>query len=123
MVVDWWLVASNAVTEVYNIKAPMGDHAALEEAALIMTANPELIDKEMYDSLGKENIARANTDAGVAMMPSWTTMFPPAVGVGYLDFDLAKAKTYTQKKADFIADTFLEAVKRWEMMESWKKAK
>ena len=123
MVVDWWLVASNAVEEVYGTKAPMGDHAALEEAALVMTVNPDLIDKEMYEKLGKENIARANTDAGVAMMPAWTTMFPPAVGMGYLDFDLAKAKTYTQKKTEFIADTFLEAVKRWEMMESWKKGK
>src|SRR4030042_3506013 len=116
MIVDWWTVASNAVDEVYGIKAPTGDHAALEEGALVMTANPELIDKDMYDKLGKGNIARADTDAGVAMMPSWTTMFPSAVGVGYLDFDLAKAKAYAQKKADFIADTFLEAVKRWEMM-------
>ena len=121
MNVDWWLVAANVVSEVYGVKAPMGDHAALEESAIVMSVNPDLIDKEMYDKLGKENIARANTDAGVAMMPAWTTMFPPAAGVGFLDFDTAKAKTYTQKKADFIANTFLEAVNRWEMMESWKK--
>jgi len=34
---------------------------------------------------------------------------------------LNKAKEYSKRKADFIADTFLEAVKRWEMMEGWKK--
>jgi creatinine amidohydrolase len=56
-------------------------------------------------------------------MPAWATSRLPETGAGYLNFDLAKAKAYAQKKADFIADTFLEAVKRWEMMESWKKGK
>jgi hypothetical protein len=28
-----------------------------------------------------------------------------------------KGKKYTQIKADLIAETFLEAIKRWEMME------
>ena len=31
---------------------------------------------------------------------------------GYLNFDVEKAKKYTWKKADYIADVFLEAVKR-----------
>ena len=55
-----------------------------------------------------------------------------SVDKGRLVADLIRGKkvdqalnilAYTQKKADFIADTFLEAVKRWEMMESWKKGK
>lgn len=29
-------------------------------------------------------------------------------------------KEYAAKKADYIASIFLEAVKRWEMMEGWK---
>jgi creatinine amidohydrolase len=37
-----------------------------------------------------------------------------------LNFDVKKAKEYTMKKAEYIASTFLEAVKRWEMMEGWK---
>jgi len=41
-------------------------------------------------------------------------------GLWILDFDLKKAKEYTLKKAKYIADTFNEAVSRWEMMESWK---
>jgi len=57
------------------------------------------------------------------MMPAWATSRLPEAGVGYLDFDQAKAKAYARKKADFIAETFLEAVRRWEMMESWKKGK
>lgn len=56
-------------------------------------------------------------------MPAWATSRLPETGLGYLNFDLAKAKVYARKKADFIADTFLEAVQRWEMMESWKKGK
>jgi hypothetical protein len=54
-------------------------------------------------------------------MPAWATTAYPEKGAGYLDFDVAKAKAYTAKKADYIAQTFLEAVKRWEMMEGWKK--
>ena len=54
------------------------------------------------------------------MFPSWATTIYPEKGIGYLDFDLEKAKAYTQIKADYIANTFLEAVKRWEMMEGWK---
>jgi creatinine amidohydrolase len=45
----------------------------------------------------------------------------PEKGMGYLDFDVAKAKKYAAQKADYIASTFLEAVQRWEMMEGWKK--
>ena len=123
MIIDWWTVAFNIVNEVYGTKAQQSGHGDREEAAMVMAFNPELVDREMYEKLGKENVSRAGTDAGVAMMPAWATSRLPEAGVGYLDFDLAKAKAYTQKKADFMADTFLEAVKRWEMMESWKKGK
>ena len=123
MIVDWWTVAFNIVNEVYGNKAQQSGHGDMEEAAMVMGFNPELIDKEMYEKLGKENVSRAGTDAGVAMMPAWATSRLPEAGIGYLDFDLAKAKAYARKKADFIADTFLEAVRRWEMMESWKKGK
>jgi creatinine amidohydrolase len=40
-----------------------------------------------------------------------------------MDFDVKKAKEYTQKKADTITSVFLEAVQRWEMNEEWKKGK
>ena len=123
MIIDWWTVAFNIVNEVYGTKAQQSGHGDREEAAMVMAFNPELVDREMYERLGKENVSRAGTDAGVAMMPAWATSRLPETGVGYLDFDLAKAKAYTQKKADFMAETFLEAVKRWEMMESWKKGK
>jgi creatinine amidohydrolase len=59
--------------------------------------------------------------AGISLLPSWATTRYPDEGDGYLNFDVEKAKKYTQKKADYIADVFLEAIKRWEMMETWKK--
>lgn len=121
MIVDWWTVAFNVVNEVYGTKAQQSGHGDMEEAALVMGFDPGLVDKDMYEKLGKDNISRAGTDPGVVLMPAWATSRLPEAGVGYLDFDLGKAKAYTQKKADFIADTFLEAVRRWEMMESWKK--
>ena len=59
--------------------------------------------------------------SGIALLPAWATSRYPEKGAGYLDFDVQKAKEYTKKKADYIADVFLEAVQRWEMMEKWIK--
>jgi creatinine amidohydrolase len=121
MVVDWWVMAFDAVNEVYGGKPQQSGHGDMEEAALVIAYNPELVDREMYEKLGKDNVGRAGVDAGVAMIPSWATTRYPEKGVGYLDFDVEKAKAYTKRKANAIAETFLEAVRRWEMMESWKK--
>ncbi len=121
MIIDWWTVAFNIVNEVYGAKAQQPGHGDMEEAALVMAYDPELVDREMYEKLGKDNVGRAGTDTGVFMIPSWATSRYPEKGLGYLNFDLSKAKEYARKKADFIAETFLEAVARWEMMEKWKK--
>ncbi|UCC41023.1 MAG: creatininase family protein [Candidatus Aminicenantes bacterium] len=120
MTVEWWKIAFNVVNEVYGAKAQQPGHGDLEEAALVMSSNPEFVDKEMYEKLGKENVGAAGADEGVALMPIWATTRYPEKGLGYLNFDIEKAKEYTRKKADSIANTFLEAVKRWEMMERWK---
>jgi creatinine amidohydrolase len=121
MIVDWWTVAFNIVNEVYGAKAQQSGHGDMEEAALVMAFDPALVDREMYERLGKDNVGSARTEAGVVLMPAWATTAYPEKGAGYLDFDVVKAKAYTAKKADYIANTFLEAVKRWEMMEGWKK--
>lgn len=121
VIVDWWKIAFNFANEVYGRKATQSGHGDLEEAALVISFNPDLVDKEMYEKLGKDNVGRAGIDAGFSILPAWATTRYPEVGEGYLDFNVKKATEYTQKKANYIADVFLEAVKRWEMMESWQK--
>ena len=120
MIINWWEAAWNLAEEVYGQKPIQSGHGDLEEAALVLSENPELIDREMYEKLGKDNLGHAGTDKGVILMPTWATTRLPEAGAGYLDFDVMKAKEYTLKKARFIADTFNEAVSRWEMMETWK---
>lgn len=120
MIISWWEAAWNLAEEVYGQKPIQSGHGDLEEAALVLSKYPDYVDHEMYEKLGKDNIAHAGTDKGVIMMPAWATTRLPEKGAGYLDFDQKKAKEYTVKKAKFIADTFNEAVSRWEMMESWK---
>jgi creatinine amidohydrolase len=120
MVVDWWKIAFHITNEVYGVKAQQPGHGDLEEAALVMAYDPELIDREIYEKLGKDKVGAAGVDEGIALMPAWATSRYPEKGLGYLNFDVTKAKEYTQKKADYIADIFLEAVTRWELMESWK---
>ncbi|HUU38673.1 MAG TPA: creatininase family protein [Candidatus Desulfaltia sp.] len=121
MIVDWWTVYFEAVKEVYGVKAQQPGHGDMEEAALVMAYNPELVDSEIYEKLGKDSVGKTRTEAGVVLMPAWSTSMYPEKGLGYLDFDIAKAREYAAKKADYIAETFLEAVRRWEMMEDWKK--
>ena len=120
MIVEWWEIGFNITNEVYGAKAQKPGHGDLEEAALNISYDPGLVDRELYEKLGKDNVGRAGTDAGFGMMPAWATQRYPEEGMGYLNFDVDKAKEYTRKKADLMADTFLEAIKRWEMMESWK---
>ncbi|UCE05280.1 MAG: creatininase family protein [bacterium] len=120
MVVDWWKLAFNIVNEVYGVKAQQSGHGDMEEAALVMSYNPELVDRDMYEKLGKDNVGMVGIEEGVAMLPTWATSRYPEKGLGYLNFDVNKAKEYTQKKTEYIADIFVEAVKRWEMMEGWK---
>ncbi len=120
MIVDWWKIAWPLAEEVYGQKPIQSGHGDLEESALVLSFNPNLVDKEMYEKLGKENVGRHGAEEGYSLMPSWATTRYPEEGAGYLDFNLEKAKEYTSKKAKHIIDTFNEAVRRWEMMESWK---
>ena len=120
MIVDWWKIAWNLAEEVYGQRPIQSGHGDLEEAALVLSMNPDLVDKEMYEKLGKENVGRHGAEEGYSLMPSWATTRYPEEGSGILDFDLDKAKEYTLKKAKHISDTFNEAVRRWELMESWK---
>lgn len=121
MIVDWWTVAFQVVKDVYGGKPQQPGHGDMEEAALVMSFNPDLVDREMYEKLGADNVGSARTEAGVVLVPAWATTAYPEQGAGYLNFDISKAKAYTRGKADYVAKIFLEAVKRWEMMETWKK--
>lgn len=120
MIASWWELAWDLAEEVYGQKPIQSGHGDLEEAALVISLDPRLVDREMYEKLGAENVGRHGAEAGYSMMPAWATTRYPEEGAGVLDFDVEKAKKYTQKKADQIAETFNEAVRRWEMMESWK---
>ncbi len=120
MIVDWWEIAWDLAEDVYGQKPIQSGHGDLEEAALVISYDPELVDREMYEKLGAVNVGRAGTDKGYSMVPAWATTRYPEDGAGHLDFDVDKAKDYTKKKAEHIARTFNEAVKRWEMMEEWR---
>jgi creatinine amidohydrolase len=120
MIADWWRLAWNLSEEVYGREPMQSGHGDLEEAAMVLSWNPELVDREIYEKLGKDNVGKPAPDEGYSLMPIWATTKLPAEGEGHQDFDVAKAKEYTMKKAEHIANTFNEAVKQWEMMESWK---
>src|SRR4030042_2884547 len=45
MIVDWWKIAWNLAEEVYGMKPIQSGHGDLEESALVLSYNPELVDK------------------------------------------------------------------------------
>jgi len=98
MVVDWWTVDFEAVKEVYGAKAQQPGHGDMEEAALVMAYDSGLVDREIYEKLGKDEVGKTRTEAGVVLMPAWSTSMYPEKGAGYLDFDIAKAKAYAAKR-------------------------
>ena len=120
MVFEWWDVGNEIGNEIYGTPEHVAGHAALEESALNLSYNKDLVDREMYEKLGKDNVAYHRLDPGFGVYPSIATMVLYDKGKGYVDFDMKKAEEYSQRLADYISDTFNEAVKRWEMMESWK---
>ena len=120
MVVEWWNVGREIGEEIYGIPEHEPGHGGLEESALNLSLNKDLVDKEMYEKLGKDNVARHRLEEGFGVFPSTATMYLYDKGKGYLDFDLEKAEEYTEKMADYISDHFLEAIQRWKMMEEWK---
>lgn len=121
MLVDWWRMGWNLAEEVYGMKAQQSGHGDLEEAAMVIAKDPKLLDREMVERLGKDNISKERTGSGITMLPAWSTSMLPEAGTGHYDFDEDKAKRYLKGKSDIIASYFLEAVKRWEMNEAWKK--
>ncbi len=120
MVVDWWKMGWELANTVYGNKVQQSGHGDLEEAALCIFKDLSLLDKKMYEKLGKDNVAHEGTEGGFSMMPAWATSRLPEKGVGYHDFDKDKARQYAEGKAKIIADTFIQAVKRWEFNEKIK---
>ncbi|MFC1553294.1 creatininase family protein [candidate division KSB1 bacterium] len=121
MIVDWWKMGWNLAAEVYGMTEQQSGHGDLEEAALVISKDPGLLDREMVEKLGKENVSKERTGEAITMLPAWSTSMLPEAGKGYYDFDVEKAKEYTEKKSKLIAGFFVEAVMRWEKHESWKK--
>jgi hypothetical protein len=72
-------------------KAQVPGHGDLEEAALNLSNDPGLVDQELYERLGKDNIGKAGDGPGFAMMPAWAIQRLSEEGMGYLNFDLEKA--------------------------------
>lgn len=117
MQVQWWLIGGaegDPVSfQVYGGERHEPGHASLEETALLMGYNYDLADKELYDRVGKDVVAREGYE-GISVLPATSTMVLHKKGAGYIDWDKEKAIKYTEGMADYIADKWLEAIQRWD---------
>lgn len=117
MQVQWWEIGGDrgdpVSFEVYGGELHTPGHAAQEETALLMGYDYDLVDKELYESLGRDVVAREGYD-GISVLPATSTMVLYRKGTGYINWDNEKANRYTQGMADYIADKWLDAIQRWD---------
>jgi len=117
MQVQWWEIGGEqgdpVSFEVYGGELHTPGHAAQEETALLMGYNYDLVDRELYESLGKDVVAREGYH-GFSVLPATSTMVLYEKGMGYINWDREKANSYTQGMADYIVEKWLDAIQRWD---------
>jgi creatinine amidohydrolase len=119
IVVEWWNFHREFSTEVWGGKPHQPGHGALEETALNIAYNPRLIEKDLYDQIGGQKLGFKEAEDGFSAFPGIASMGLPAeTGEGLPNFDVAKANEYAQKLAKAMSAMFVEAVERWEWIDS-----
>ncbi len=58
LIAEWWEIGFDITNEVYGAKVQKPGHGDLEEAALNISYDPGLVDQELYEKLGKDNVGR-----------------------------------------------------------------
>lgn len=113
IVIEWWRFRPELSVEVWGGKLHTPGHGALEETALNIAYNPDLIEEEMYRQIGPEELGYPGPP-GASTFPGIASMGLPEEGEGRPNFDVEKANEYARKVAKAMADAFVESIRRWE---------
>ena len=119
LVIEWWNFRRELSTDIWGGQAHQPGHGALEETALNMAYNPELIEWGLYEQIGAEKLGHEERKDGYSVFPGIASMgLPEEPGEGLPNLDVAKANEYAQEIAKAMASTFNEAIERWEWIAS-----
>jgi creatinine amidohydrolase len=119
MVLEWWNFRRDLSTQIWGGKPHTPGHGALEETALNMAYNPKLIERELYNKHGGKELGFQEGGTGFSVFPGIASMgLPQEPGEGLPNFDVAKANEYAKLLSAAMAESFLEAIRRWDFIAS-----
>jgi len=106
IIIHWWELVEPMTREFFG---EAGGHAGLDETAMVLAANPELVKPELC-----KDVIPYQFRAGTYVYPAAGPIILYKPGEGMPMFDLEKAKEYARKVVDFIADFIVVVFKGWE---------
>lgn len=84
-----------------------------------MAYNPKLIERDLYSKIGGKDLGFQEGGTGFSVFPGIASMgLPQEPGEGLPNFDVDKANEYARQVAAAIAESFLEAIRRWDWIAS-----
>jgi len=104
-VIHWWELCSEMTNEFFG---HAGGHAGTDEAAMVMTIDPALLDKETYDP---DLAYHFRAGADVYPVPGSILLYKE--GEGYPEFDVEKARQYYEQVVAAVGDFAETVLKRW----------
>lgn len=119
MVVEWWNFRRDLSTKIWGGKPHTPGHGALEETALNIAYNPKLIEQDLYNKIGGKDLGGQEGGTGFSVFPGIASMgLPQEPGEGLPNFDVAKANEYARQLSAAMAESFQEAIRRWDWIAS-----
>jgi len=108
LVIDWWSYCSDVTYEVFGTD---GGHAGVNENAMVLAINPELVKKERYS----RDLVTVS-DATYSAYPTRAPIIIYKEGEGYPQFDVNQAKVFYGKVKDKLARLIKETIHKWDLM-------
>jgi creatinine amidohydrolase len=119
MVVEWWNFRRDLSTKIWGGKPHTPGHGALEETALNIAYNPKLIERDLYNKVGAKDLGFQEGGTGFSVFPGIASMgLPQEAGEGLPNFDVEKANEYARQLAAAMAESFVDAIRRWDFIAS-----
>jgi creatinine amidohydrolase len=112
LVINWWVLASDATHEVYHED---GGHAGNNEVAFIQAINPKLVHRELYTGKEMSTAVASPPDAWSATpFPSSILVYTEGQGLP-TDPDPAKANQFYGKVITKVKALVQDTIHKWEL--------
>lgn len=105
-VIHWWDLIGEVTENFYKEK---GAHAGIDENAMVLAINPELVKPELFDEEDMFNYRK-----GLKSVPVPGPIISYKEGEGKPEFDIERARKFRLKVLSYIEDRIQELITKWE---------